>query len=269
MSKEAEDIERHAQMAFYNAADAGLRARLGLQAVEIGGALVSIAATAPPSAIVVNRTTGLGMDGEADAEAVRRIVALYRDAGVARYFVHLHPDARPAALRGWLRESGLEKARGWMKFTRGRDAPPPAQTDLTIRRAEPANAPAFGRILADTFDLGPELAAWVSCLIGAQGWHIYMSFDGDKPAGTGGLFVRDGVGYCDWGSTVAEFRRRGGQTALLRRRIADAIDMGCRLLVTETGEAVPGDPQHSYKNILRMGFKEAFVRENYAPLPAE
>jgi 2-keto-4-pentenoate hydratase/2-oxohepta-3-ene-1,7-dioic acid hydratase in catechol pathway len=28
---------------------------------------------------------------------------------------------------------------------------------------------------------------------------------------------------------------------------------------------VEGDPQHSYKNIVRMGFRPAYVRENYAP----
>ncbi len=28
-----------------------------------------------------------------------------------------------------------------------------------------------------------------------------------------------------------------------------------------TGEAVPEDPQHSYSNILRAGFSEAYLRE--------
>jgi GNAT superfamily N-acetyltransferase len=74
------------------------------------------------------------------------------------------------------------------------------------------------------------------------------------------------VGWLDWGATAPAFRRRGSQSALLRRRILDALDMGCRLILTETGEEVEGDPQHSYKNILRMGFREAYVRENYAPL---
>ena len=34
---------------------------------------------------------------------------------------------------------------------------------------------------------------------------------------------------------------------------------------TATGEEVPGDPQHSYANILRMGFEEGYIRENFAP----
>jgi len=35
-------------------------------------------------------------------------------------------------------------------------------------------------------------------------------------------------------------------------------------LVTATGEAVAGDPQHSYKNIKRAGFREKYVRENWS-----
>jgi hypothetical protein len=34
-------------------------------------------------------------------------------------------------------------------------------------------------------------------------------------------------------------------------------------MFTETGEAVDGDPQHSYRNILRAGFEQLDVRENF------
>lgn len=266
MPHESEYIERQAMAAFHDAAPAMLKERLGLRAVEVGGALVSIAAAGPASAIVANRTIGLGIDGPETREIVEYIAALYREAGVARYFIHVCPDSEPPDLRRWLQTAGLEKARGWMKFTRGRNVLPDIRpTDLTVRRATEADAPAFGRIVADSFDLGPDLAEWVACLVRADDWHIFMSFDGDDPVGTGGLFVRDGVGYCDWGATAPAYRQRGSQSALLRHRVKQAIDLGCRRIVTETGEDVPGDPQHSYRNILRMGFAEDFVRENFAP----
>jgi len=46
-----------------------------------------------------------------------------------------------------------------------------------------------------------------------------------------------------------------------------ARDSGCRLLLTATGEEIPGDPQHSYRNILRYGFEPAYLRESYIPAP--
>jgi GNAT superfamily N-acetyltransferase len=266
MSIEAEAVERAALEALHAAAPECLRADLGLRCARVGTALVSIAGGVPASGIVANRTIELGLEAAEREETVARIAALYREAGVERYFLHLHPEAKPRELGGWLAGQGLEKARGWMKFQRGREAPPEAETTLQVRPAGPGDGPAFGRIAADAFDLGEEAAPWLAAMAGHPGWRLYMTFDGETPAGTGGLFVQDGVGWLDWGATAPAFRRRGSQSALLRRRILDALDMGCRLILTETGEEVEGDPQHSYKNILRMGFREAYVRENYAPL---
>ena len=41
-----------------------------------------------------------------------------------------------------------------------------------------------------------------------------MSFDGDKPAGVGALFVKNGFGWTDYGATSPEFRRQGSQGEL-------------------------------------------------------
>lgn len=92
-----------------------------------------------------------------------------------------------------------------------------------------------------------------------------MGFDGETPAASGGVFYKNGIAHCDFGSTHPDFRGRGFQGALLARRINDAIQMGASKLYTATGEAVPGDPQHSYKNILRYGFEENYLRENWVP----
>jgi GNAT superfamily N-acetyltransferase len=92
-----------------------------------------------------------------------------------------------------------------------------------------------------------------------------MCFDGDTPAGIGALYERDGIATVEFGATAPAFRGRGSQGALLARRLERALDLGCREIFTTTGVAVPGDPQHSYKNILRMGFREDYVRENWGP----
>jgi hypothetical protein len=44
------------------------------------------------------------------------------------------------------------------------------------------------------------------------------------------------------------------------------ICSGRRLrLFTWTGEAVAGDPQHSYRNILEADFRKLLARESFAP----
>ena len=69
------------------------------------------------------------------------------------------------------------------------------------------------------------------------------------------------------GATVPSHRGKGAQGALLARRIADANESGARATVTETGRPEPGEEaKHpSYRNILRAGFEEAYVRINYRP----
>lgn len=265
MIDDSETIERAALESLHACASADLRDALGLTTDNVAGAFVSAAAALPATAIVVNRTIGLGLAEPADRAAARDVVGAYSERGIARFFVHQHPDAKAEDLASWLAEEGLVRARGWMKFMRGTEQPPSAATELRIAKIGPAHGSAFGAIVADAFDLGWDAVDWLARLPGAPGWHIYMSFAGDEPAGTGALFVRDGVGWCDWGATAPAFRGRGSQSALLARRIGDAIAFGCQSIHTCTGEDVPGDPQHSYNNIMRMGFRETYVRANYAP----
>ncbi len=265
MAFEAEFIERAALADLQAAATPELAEALGLGAVEVGSALVSLAARLPASAIVINRTIGLGLSSPASENAVRELVGAYRRAGVARFFVQRHPSAQPARLVDWLLAAELERARAWQKFSRGRAAPPNIETGLRIEEIGPERGEAFARIACDAFDLGDAAVPWLARLPGRPGWHVFMSFDGDEPAGTGTLFCRDGFAWFDFGATAPRFRRRGSQSALLARRVRHALDLGCRALFTCTGEAVPGDPQHSYGNIKKAGFQEDYLRENYAP----
>ena len=111
---------------------------------------------------------------------------------------------------------------------------------------------------------------WLASLVDRPEWHLYMSFfAGDTPAGTGAMFVCSGAAWLDLGSTLPAYRGRGGQGVVLRRRIRDALDLGCRTLLTTTGEEAEGDPQHSYKNIVRAGFRPVYVRENFVLASSE
>jgi GNAT superfamily N-acetyltransferase len=265
VSYESETIERAAFEDVHEAATAELRTALGLANRTIGAALVSIAARLPPTSIYVNRTIGAGLAKPETEATVGDILAAYCKAGVGRFLVNVSPTAKPPELADWLAAAGLEKARAWQKFRRGREAVPKVATELRVAEIGAEHGEAFGRIAADAFDLGEGVVPWLARLPGRAGWHVFMSFDGDAPAGIGALFVRDGLATVEFGATAPAFRRRGSQGALMARRLERALDLGCREIFTCTGVAVPGDPQHSYRNILRMGFREDYVRDNWAP----
>jgi len=64
------------------------------------------------------------------------------------------------------------------------------------------------------------------------------------------------------GSVAESHRRRGGQQALLARRVVDASDAGCTAIVSETGEPIADEPNPPLANLLRCGFKVVASRLN-------
>ena len=247
----------------FDATPPDIRATLEWRCEDVGGALVSLASEAP--SILFNRTIGLGRERPASAEGVEEIHQKYAKAGVERYFVHLDPQAEPPQIRHWLTAAGLEPQRRWMKFERDARPVPAVKTALRIARIDARHGTAFGRIVADGFDLGASAADLFPPVVERPGWHLLGAFDADELVAAGVLFMRDGSGYLNFAATAPSHRRKGAQRALLAARIDAARELGCTELFTETGEAVPGDPQHSYHNIERAGFVPAYHLDNYAP----
>jgi GNAT superfamily N-acetyltransferase len=260
---ESEFIERCALEDLHNAADESDIQSIGLASLTVGSAFVSVAPQLPSSAIVINRVIGLGLGTEASNEEVHTLVSAYRNSNVGRYFVQIHPHHKPAGLTDWLINEGLRLGRGWQKFSRGRNPVATSNSDLSIREIDHAHGREFGTIVCDAFDLGDKAIPWISKLPARPDWHVFMSFDGNCPAGVGALYVKNGYGWIDFGATAPAFRRRGSQGVLMAARLERALELGCKKVFTCTGVNVPGDPQHSYGNILRAGFAEDYVRENY------
>ena len=258
-----EQLEAEAMRALHDGANETTRRRLGLELKSINGAWVSMARHDP--SILLNRVVGLGLTEPATRDGIDDILAAYRETGVGRFFLHGHPAAQPEDLPTLLTTAGLKPHRRWMKFKRGPQPAPEPQSDLTVRAIKPSEAADFGRIVAPSFDLSPEAAGLFSGLVGQAGFHLYGSFDGKRLAGTGVLYINGQRAWLDWGATDPAFRGRGSQRAVLAQRIRDAIDAGCTELITTTGEAVAGDPQHSYHNIEWAGFRPDYLRDNWVP----
>jgi len=263
ISLKLELIETKTISEFHQAMPAGTREAMGLSLTNLDGVFVSVAARG--GNILVNRSIGLGIRQPATLHQVAEIRRIYDRAGVGRFFVHASTIARPRPIGSLLEQAGLVRDRAWMKFARGSEPADEPAIDLQVREIGVEHARDFGRIAGTAFGL-PE-AAWagVAGLVGRPGWHVFMSFDGHRPAGTGALFVENGVGWTEWGATDPDFRRRGSQSALLARRVNAAVSLGCTVIGTCTGEAVAGEEQHSYRNIQRAGFTEMGLRDNYSP----
>jgi GNAT superfamily N-acetyltransferase len=207
---------------------------------------------------MLNRAIGLGVERPPSDDELDRIEAFFRAAGV-RYYVPLAPGC-DATLEPRLRERGFEDGYAWMKFSRGVEPPPARETSLVVEPTSDGDV--FCRVLAAAFELPPEAVSGWRVVAGRPGWHLFVARDGDEPAGVGALFLHDGIGWLGAAGTVPEQRGRGAQGALLAARIERVRELGAGTVVTETGERVEGRPSHSYRNILRAGFAETYLRPN-------
>jgi GNAT superfamily N-acetyltransferase len=259
----AEELARDACRDLFEAAPQALREKLGLRVEEVGGALVFMA---PGTAgVLLNRTLGLGVRAPATPDHISEIRRLYADAEVGRYFVPVAPMAAPGELPDWLQQQGLQPQRRWMKFERDARPAPASKSQLTATRIDAAHARELGRIVTAGFDMGEAAAELFPPLVSRPGWHLFGAFEGSELAGAGVLYVHGRRGYFAFAATAPAHRKKGAQSALLTKRIEAARELGCVSLFTETGEEVPGDPQHSYHNIERAGFEARYLLDNYAP----
>jgi GNAT superfamily N-acetyltransferase len=169
-----------------------------------------------------------------------------------------------AAAEAWLRENGFEPSYAWMKFVRDPHPPRFPEPDgvEVVEVHAPDEAP-FGTIAALGFGMPAWGAEFFAYLPGRPGWRCYVARVGGEPQACGAMLIAEGVAELGIGATLEEARGRGCQTALLRRRISDAAAAGCRTLLVETGERVADRPAASYRNILKAGFEEAYLRPNW------
>jgi GNAT superfamily N-acetyltransferase len=173
-----------------------------------------------------------------------------------------------AAAEEWLRGQGFEPTYAWMKFVRDPHPPRfPSPDGVEVVEVTAPDQEPFGMIAALGFGMPAWGAELFAHLPGRDGWRCYVARVGGEACGCGAMVIEDGIAELGIGATLEAARGRGCQTALLRRRIIDAAEAGCHTLLVETGERVPDRPSTSYRNILKAGFEEAYLRPNWQRQP--
>jgi GNAT superfamily N-acetyltransferase len=190
-----------------------------------------------------------------DFDSVGRLIDLFAAEGVKRFFVWLSPGPDMDVVRRWLVGSGLSRIRRTGYPTLCRNAPSPFQfsTDLEIREVSVDEIEGTRDQLGDT--LWPEYVRSA----GSDGFFHYMAFDGGRAVAIAALCVFEDIGYLMAAATAETHRNRGAQQALIAKRIERAEQIGCPILVSETLYML----EHSYRNLQRAGFQEAYEKEVY------
>jgi hypothetical protein len=262
---ELEGIEAAAWRDMHASATAEDRAALGLRTLEVGGAFAM--AMDRHDSLLQNRVVGLGLAEPATGAALDAVSAHYRGQPHG-FAVNLSPFARPEGLEAQLAARGFGTFFHHVKWVRGAEPAPAANSELRVVVASRAQAALWGELASRVFATPSAHAAWASRWVGRRGWSHYLALDGDTPAAVAALYVQDGAAWLGAAATLEGHRRRGAQGALFARRIADALQHGARWLTVETAPDWPDLPGDSLRNAARAGFHPAYQRPSWIfPIP--
>ena len=170
------------------------------------------------------------------------------------------PETLPA-LGGLLRSPEWEGVHPAVVAPAGLRVPelePAGERFLAVRRLEPTPAPppdavdeeVFLRVLLAGFEVRGPVAAFMAAEHRLPIMRRFAVREGETPIAAAGMTVDAEVAVLGAASTLPEYRGRGAQPALLRRRLVAAAAEGCTLAVAT---ARPGSP--SVANLERAGFR--------------
>jgi GNAT superfamily N-acetyltransferase len=259
-----EQLERSEMNALVSAtvhAPADIARELGLHLIFDEGVVMSLATRA--DVLALNRIVGLGIETADSREQLRRLIDIARQRGTKRLFVQLAPSHAPQDLATWIEAEGGRQYNRWVRLWRDVSDAPETETTLDVRQLSANDALRSGEIVAESFGMPVELAPWFASIVGQAGWTHFGAFDGTKLVSSAAIYLSGKVGWLGFAATLADYRGRGAQGALIRRRIDHARASGCESVVVETAEQTQHHSAPSYRNMLRFGFTEAYFRQNY------
>jgi hypothetical protein len=219
--------------------------------LERFGDVTAAATPSRPELDFMNRIHGLAF---ARPGVLEKVLSFYSSLGL-RPWIELPPGAEEVA--SGLADAGARPIESLAVLFGTPRAPPPPPT-VEIRRIGREDARRFAELLLEGHGVPADARAVDAPGIANAGMEnvaFYVAVvDGQEVAAAVlGLYGR--VGYLANASTLQAFRRRGCQTALVARRIADAAAVGCELVASLTGYG-----SASQRTLERAGLRIAYTR---------
>lgn len=239
-----------------------VRDRMGITAERIGGG-IAVSMVNDPSGFW-SKAQGFGFTEPVTKDLIGEVLDFYRAAGGPVANFHLAPEVLPANWAEICEVLGLVEGRPTLhKLVR--DARPVQQVETSLRVGPigPEDGEAWAAVQVEAFQMPDpdgrmvEMLASVNDLSGVT---CYAAWDGDKLVATGALYVDGELGEFVSAATLPEYRGRGAQSALLARRVQDALAAGCTTLAVEVVKPARGEDNPSLNNVRRAGFEIAYDR---------
>jgi hypothetical protein len=221
-----------------------------------------------PAIPVLNQIQGAGEAGAVSDGHLAAAIEWMRAREVdCRIFI---AEGRPesAEAEAWLGARGYERGDGWVTFVR--DAAP------SRLRIEPGikiwplgeneiDGEGLSAILSEGMDLPLTAETLFFSLPQRPRWRCYTASiaPDDRVAAAASMRIHEGVAQFGPGSTLEYARGRGCNTALLQRRLVDAIAAGCHTIFAEVWDCQPERFSAVGRSLVRAGFEPAYSVRNW------
>ena len=207
-----------------------------------------------------NRTLGIG---RLDNEVLDKIENFYNGKdGI--FALQIPPFVLDEERKELITNRGFSYANSWITFYR--DTSPVnfmRGTDVEIKEISAEYSAEFARNLNEIFSFPRKLDDICASTFGKKEWITFMAFDGSKSAGAASVCITGETANLSFAHVLPEYRRRGIQCALLTKRIDAARERGAKWITVDTTENSGENPDPSYWNVLRHGFRLLYHRPNY------
>ncbi len=193
----------------------------------------------------------------------RKILDVFRQSGVERFFFWLSPNPQEEEIIEWLRGNRLKPFGGtrYPTLIRPVEKVAPFQTHLDVCRVSGHEVENQGDAILRIFDPWPCTFFFES--VDQPGFDHFLAYDVGTPVSAAILAHHGDFAYLGWAGTAEAYRKKGGQNALIRTRLNRAAELGCRVACSETLAML----KTSLGNLERNGFevvynKKVFVWES-------
>ena len=259
----AERAEAAFMFAYETLAPAPVREELGIATWRIGGG-VALSARNDPTRFW---SKAVGFTDRVTSELLSELAEFYVANQDESFTLQVAPWEQPDDWPDIVARHGLVAQSTVVKLARSaRLRPHDPVSTATARQMEPADADSWARTVVRGFAM-PENAVVDMAAAAVREQHPGFSAWGvivdDEIVGGAALYVDHDVASLNSGAVLPEYRRRGGQAALIERRVAAARELGCRVLVAEIDKPAPGAVNQSLNNMLRHGFMPIYERTNW------
>ncbi|WP_328609844.1 hypothetical protein OG943_12170 [Amycolatopsis sp. NBC_00345] len=270
-----ESSEAEALFHFETGAPEAVRAALGLNATRIGD-VVAVSMRNDPTRYW-SKALGFGRTAAVTGELIAEVCAFYRAEGTPLAVLQLVASVLPEDWAEIRAREGITAGSSWVKLVAEVDevvaragAPDRRPMDgLRVAPVEPGDAGRWASVMMRAFGMPEEhYSGMAAATVTQPDWYPQAAWLGEELVGSATVYRFGETAQLFGAAVLPEARNRGGQTGLLVARARTAGELGCRLLVSETGAETDGGHNSSLHNMLRLGFRVAYERQNWVWQPA-